>query len=90
MFKVVIHRRVVAYLKRLPANQKERFKKALQELAQDPLKPGVKLMVGHWKGYYRLRIGDFRVIFWLGQEEKTIYEPSRFIAKRLRSSLSFC
>lgn len=73
MFKVVVHRRAVAYLKRLPANQKEHLKKALQELAQDPLKPGVKPMVGQWKGYYRLCIGNFRVIFWLGQEEKTIY-----------------
>ena len=73
MFKVVVHRRAVAYLKRLPTNQKERIKKALQKLAQDPLKPGVKPMAGHWKGYYRLRIGDFRVIFWIGQEEKTVY-----------------
>ena len=30
-------------------------------------------MVGEWQGYYRLRIGDFRVIFWLDQEARIIY-----------------
>ena len=30
-------------------------------------------MVSEWQVYYRLRIGDFRVIFWLDQEARIIY-----------------
>ena len=73
MLKVVIHRRAASYLKRLPRDQKERLKKTLQELAHDPFQPGVKAMVGEWRGYYRMRVGDLRVIFWLDQKNQTIY-----------------
>jgi len=77
VFKVVIHRRAASYLKRLPNTQKytqkERLKKALSELARDPFRPGVKAMAGEWRGYYRLRIGDIRVIFWPDLKTKTIY-----------------
>jgi mRNA interferase RelE/StbE len=30
-------------------------------------------MVGEWKGYYRMRIGDTRVIFWIDHKLRTIY-----------------
>jgi len=30
-------------------------------------------MIGEWRGYYRLRIGSFRVIFWLDRKARTIY-----------------
>ena len=73
MFKVVVHKRAASYLKRLPRHQKELLKKVFQELAHNPFKPGVKAMMGEWKGYYRLRVGDLRVIFWLDNEEQTIY-----------------
>ena len=33
----------------------------------------IKQMVGDWKGYYRMRVGDIRIIFWIDQELKTIY-----------------
>ena len=73
MFQVVVHKRAASYLKRLPSDQKERLKKALRELAQDPFRSGVKAMVGEWRGYYRLRVGNLRVIFWVDQETRTIY-----------------
>ncbi|MBX6423911.1 type II toxin-antitoxin system RelE/ParE family toxin [Thermosulfurimonas sp. F29] len=73
MFKVVVHKRAASYLKRLPKDQKERLKKALQDLGHNPFQSGVKAMVGEWRGYYRLRIGSFRVIFWLDRKARTIY-----------------
>ena len=30
-------------------------------------------MLGKWEGYYRIRIGNVRVIFWIDQQEATIY-----------------
>lgn len=33
----------------------------------------VRPMVGELKGYYRLRVGDFRVIFVVDEAKQTIY-----------------
>ncbi len=78
MFKVVVHRRAARYLRKLPTSQKERIKKALRELETEPLqRPDIKHMLGEWKGYHRIRIGDIRLIFWINQAEGTIYIDPR-------------
>lgn len=33
----------------------------------------VKPMAGEWKGYYRVRLGRWRVIFWVDDSLRTIY-----------------
>ncbi len=74
MFKVVVHKRAVRYLNKLPISQKEKIKDVLKELGIEPLqRSDIKHMLGEWKGYYRIRIGDIRIIFWIDQEENTIY-----------------
>ena len=63
-YKVIVHKRAARYLKSLPDLQKRRIKQSLREL-EDGIagKTDVKSMAGEWKGYYRMRIGDTRVIF---------------------------
>lgn len=74
MFEVIVHKRAAQYLRKLPKPQKESIKKVLTELRTKPLqKFNIKQMLGEWKGYYRIRIGNIRVIFWIDQEENTIY-----------------
>ena len=73
MFRVVVHKRAASYIKRLPREQRERLKKILKELSYDPFRAGAKAMAGEWRGYYRLRIGNLRAIFWIDQETRTIY-----------------
>ena len=34
--------------------------------------PGVKAMAGEWKGFYRIRHGDLRIIFTLETSERTV------------------
>ncbi len=49
MSKVVVHRNAAKYLQRLPEETRERVKKMLEQLQQEPLQnPGVKHMVGDW------------------------------------------
>ena len=73
-YSVIVHKRVVRYLQRLSAIQKERIKQSLKIL-EDGIntRKDIKQMVGDWKGYYRMRVGDIRIIFWIDQELKTIY-----------------
>jgi mRNA interferase RelE/StbE len=74
MYRVVVHRRAARYLQRLPRAQRERLQSLLSDLALEPVhRPDVKPMVGEWKGYYRIRVGDTRIIFWLDTQEMTVY-----------------
>ncbi|MFH1336303.1 MAG: type II toxin-antitoxin system RelE/ParE family toxin [Candidatus Zixiibacteriota bacterium] len=73
-YRVVVHQRAVRHLKRLPKAQKQRIKQSLKELEGGISdRADVKSMMGEWKGYYRIRIGDIRIIFWIDRKLKTIY-----------------
>jgi len=74
MYRVVVHRRAAHYLQRLPRAQRERLQFLLSDLALEPVRrPDAKPMVGEWKGYYRIRVGDMRIIFWLDTQEMMVY-----------------
>ncbi len=74
MSNVVIHRRAAKYVRKLPNPQKSRLKQLLKQLENEPFShPQVKQMVGDWAGYYRLRLGDMRLIFWYEEESDTVY-----------------
>jgi len=74
MYKIVVHHRAAKYLQRLSEKQRTRIKEALAQLAEDPFKlAGVKAMLGEWDGYRRMRVGDFRIIFWVDEDERIIY-----------------
>ncbi len=50
------------------------IKNLLTELINNPVqREDVKPMLGEWKGYYRIRIGNIRLIFWVDQDKKIIY-----------------
>lgn len=58
-YKIEIDKRVVKFISKQPKSQKERIFKAIYML------PGVgdiKAMRGY-SGYYRLRVGDYRIIY---------------------------
>jgi mRNA interferase RelE/StbE len=50
------------HLRKLPAGVAQRILPAIDQLREDPRPPGVKAMVGR-RGYYRIRAGDYRVIY---------------------------
>ena len=74
MSKVIVHRNAAKYLQRLPRETKERVKTALKQLEQDPKDlPGVTRMAGEWAGYYRVRSGKLRLIYWFDEKEDLVY-----------------
>ncbi|MDI6688398.1 MAG: type II toxin-antitoxin system RelE/ParE family toxin [Desulfobacterales bacterium] len=74
MGKIIVHRRAANYLKKLPQDRKNRVKKALEQVGKDPLGfSGVIQMVGEWAGYYRIRLGDMRIVFWFDEENDIVY-----------------
>jgi len=74
MSRVVVHKRAAKFLKNLPNPEKTRIKNALFKLASAPHDyPGLIRMAGDWSGYYRIRIGSFRIIFWIDENEDILY-----------------
>jgi len=63
------------YFKKLDKKRGRKIKEKLLALSrqQNPLEnTQVKALTGESKGFYRLRIGDYRIIFALLEEEKVI------------------
>jgi mRNA interferase RelE/StbE len=74
MSSVVVHRRVVKYLRKLPSARRNRVKKALKQLEENPADiTGVIQMSGEWAGYRRIQLGDLRVIYWFDKEKDIVY-----------------
>jgi mRNA interferase RelE/StbE len=74
MPKVIVHHNAVKYLKRLPKEVKDQIKEILKQLENDPLNySDIKQMYGEWAGYYRIRAGKLRIIFWYNSEEDIVY-----------------
>lgn len=69
-FKVLIDSDIFC---NIPAERRSQFKEALKEL-ENPLPGGRKKKVkGHVKGAYRLRVGDFRIMYKIDFETKEVY-----------------
>lgn len=65
-FEVLIDRRVYKDLDNVPGHIVKRFLNALDELEKDPIRPRPKFDVKPIRGLietYRLRIGDYRVLY---------------------------
>ena len=74
MSEVILHRRALRYLQRLSKADQARVRTHLSQLGEDPIgHPGLIRMAGEWTGYYRIRIGDLRVIFWYEIEDDIVY-----------------
>jgi len=67
-FSIFFHEKAVKELKKVDNSIRERIKKEIKELANNSEK-GKHL---HYCNFWSLRIGDYRAIYELKKEEKTI------------------
>ncbi len=56
-------RRVEREIAGLPQGVRNRVVQAIRELAEDPRRRGARKMVGEMRGAWRIRVGDYRVIY---------------------------
>ena len=68
-FKVFLHPKAAKALEKIDAATKARIKVALKELAGNPEKVGKQLKLSD---FYSLRIGDYRAIFEINNEQKHV------------------
>lgn len=63
---------IFIHIPNLPVTARDRIKTAIEErLATNPLEFGKPLRYA-WKGHRRLRVGDYRIIYRIDFENKTV------------------
>ena len=70
-YKLAVAAKVEKQLKRLPADWATRIRKQILLLADDPRPPGSKKIQGA-HSIYRIRIGNYRVIYDVSDRELTV------------------
>lgn len=65
---ITYHRAAAKKLSKLPKKLQQRIGRAINQLSSNPFKG--KRMEGEFLGYYRLRIGDWRVIYEIQPESE--------------------
>ena len=69
--KIEFGTKALKFLSKLEKVSKERVFKRIKELCEDPFPSDVKKLKGE-KDVYRIRIGDFRVLYRIIPEDDTI------------------
>ena len=68
-YKVLLHPKAAEFLKKADEKLKKRITKALTELEDSPRAKGQQLQDSR---FLRLRIGDYRVIYTVNEEEQKV------------------
>lgn len=71
MYEVQFARSAAKEFRSLPTELKHRVGAAIDNLIEDPRPPGVRKLVGH-KRLYRIRVGQYRVVYEIDDEEKLL------------------
>ena len=71
MYEVLLERRAERDLKRLEAKEFHRITREIKALAENPRPPGCRKIAGSERDW-RIRIGDYRVIYELDEEAKVV------------------
>ena len=70
-YEVILSRNALKFLKKLPPADRSRIKDALLKLSQNPWFTQYKKLRGY--PFYRIRVGDYRVIYSVDENSKTVY-----------------
>jgi len=70
MFKVKLHRRVIKFLQKLNENDRKRIFSAIEKL-EDPFSQPYEKVKGR-KDLYKIRVGDYRIIYRVDKENKIV------------------
>lgn len=68
-YEIYYRRDAAKELKKIPSKYILSIKNAIEELRNNPYPKGYKKMQGEWLGNYRIRIGDYRVIYQINTKE---------------------
>ena len=62
-YRVLVDSRAARNLQKLPKDAVERIDKVIAQLSEDPRPPGVKTLRGRFKEGWRIRVGEYRLLY---------------------------
>ena len=71
-YTVNVGRRVRKAMTRFPRHDQLRIRDRLRELAQNPRPPGCIAMRTEEGGWYRVRVGDYRIVYTVHDDEEAV------------------
>jgi mRNA interferase RelE/StbE len=74
-YRLLLHKSVTKFLEKCPAKQRQDIKQKLESLKQNPYtntQLDIKIIQGY-EGLYRLRIGQYRLIYQIKQDELIVF-----------------
>ena len=71
-YRIRIGRRVCKEMTRLSRQDQARILAAVKALAEDPRPAGCRPLKGAGQGTYRVRVGDYRVVYVVREDEQVI------------------
>ena len=74
MYKIDLPKRVIKQLDKIPNRDYHSISEAIQNLRETPRPTGCKKLL---ESFYRMRIGDFRIIYWVDDKNKSIVITNR-------------
>jgi len=72
-------------LARLPRAMHRRIALSIDEMESDPFQGDVRPLRGEWQGFYRKRVGRYRIIFRLDSDRRIV----EIVAVRPRSDRTY-
>jgi mRNA interferase RelE/StbE len=72
MYQLRLEKRASKALNKISEPVKSRIINTLEEMSQDPFSGDIRALQGEWKGFYRRRVGDFRIIYSVDAEIKVV------------------
>lgn len=72
MYQLKVHHQVAKKLHKLSPKEYLKISKSLHRLAKTGKSPQMKKLSGKYQGSYRLRIGDWRILFTKDEKRKII------------------
>jgi mRNA interferase RelE/StbE len=72
VYRIEVERRAQKALARLPRQDQARIEAAIEALTNDPRPPGCVAVKAADRGTYRVRVGDYRVIYVVLDDEQVI------------------
>lgn len=72
MFEVLFSKKAVAFIDSLPKGNKDKLRDIVDEMKVNPFSHPYKKIRGK-KGLYRVRIGQFRLLYQVGESQQKVY-----------------
>lgn len=71
-YRISLEKRPLKALLSLPAGDRLRLEAHIDDLAEEPRPPGITQLRGRWRPAYRLRVGDYRIIYYVDDGTRTV------------------